>query len=64
MTKNKEKILILKIGQRIRNKQDNTIYEIKTIDDTYVTLMSEDGGKYLFIRAACLTPAEYEPIYN
>jgi len=64
MAKKKEKIIILKIGQRIRNKRNKTTYEIKYVNDISVGLLSEDGINFLLLPVDSITPAEYEPIYN
>jgi hypothetical protein len=60
----KKKILILKRGQKLRNKRDKTIYEIKSIKDNSVALMSENGFKYILISVNSIRLAEYEPVYD
>ena len=60
----KKEIIILKTGQRLRNRRYKTIYEIKRIKKNSVVLLSEDGTGCLLIPMASITPTEYEPIYN
>ena len=64
MVKNEERILILKPGQRIRNKRDKITYEIKYVNDMAVALLTEDGTKLLLVPVDSITPEEYEPVYN
>ncbi len=64
MAKRKSKIIILKTGQRIRNKRDKTVYEIKIVNEDSVALMREDGSEYLLVPPDCISPDEYEPVYN
>ncbi len=64
MEKKKSKIIILKIGMRIKNKRDKTTFEIKYINDKSVGLLSEDGAKFLLVPVDSITPNEYEPVYN
>ncbi len=64
MARGKTKIIILKTGQRIRNKRDKIVYEVKTVNENSVSLMREDGSEYLVVPPDCITPAEYEPVYN
>lgn len=60
----KTKIPFLKRGQRLRNKRDKTIYEIKSIKNNTLALISENGIKYILIRMNSITLAEYEPVYD
>jgi len=60
----KEKILVLKIGQRLRNKRDKTLYEIRSVTPNHVTLISEDGVEYLNVPVESITFTEYEPVYD
>jgi hypothetical protein len=59
-----KKILVLKTGQRLRSKRNKTVYEIKSIKDNSVGLMSEDGTEYILIPVTSITTAEYEPVYD
>jgi hypothetical protein len=59
-----DKIIILKMGQKLRSKLSQTVYEIKSIKDHSVGLISEDGIEYILVPVACITSAEFEPVYN
>jgi hypothetical protein len=59
-----KKILILKRGYKLRNKQDKTIYEIKDIKNNCLSLVSENGIKYMVIRVNSMALAEYEHVYD
>ncbi len=60
----KKKILVLKVGNRLRNKRYKTIYEIKNVDDNSVALVREDGLEYILVPVDSITSAEYEPVYD
>ncbi len=60
----KKEILVLKIGNRVRNKRYKTVYEIKNINDNSVVLMREDGLECILVPVDSITCAQYEPVYD
>jgi len=59
-----KRVLVLKTGQRLRSKRYKTVFEVKSIKDNSVALMSEDGIQCILVAVNSITCAEYEPVYD
>ena len=64
MIKRKKNTIIVRTGQRVRNKQNKTVYEIKAVKDNSIALLSEDGTECLLLPVTSFNPTDYEPVYN
>ena len=59
-----EKPLVVKPGQKFKNKRKNTIYIVKSIRDKTVVLLSENGEASMLIQMDSLISAGFEPLYE
>ena len=60
----KEKILVVKPGQKLKHKRKNTIYMVKSVKDGTVTLISEDGRASMLIQMDDLIGGGFELVYD
>jgi len=59
-----ESILIVKPGQKFRNKRKGTVYIVKSVKDETVLLVSENGEAMMRIHLDSLVSSSFEPIYD
>ena len=60
----KEKVAVVRPGQKFMHKRKNTIYIVRNIKDQNVVLVSEKGDATMRIQLASLASAAFEPIYD
>jgi hypothetical protein len=60
----KEKVSVVKPGQKFIHKRKKTIYIVRNVKDQNVVLVSEKGDATMRIQMGSLESAGFEPIYD
>ena len=59
-----EIILIVKPGQKFRDKRRGTVYTVKSVKDDTILLVSENGEAIMRIHLDTLATSGFEPVYD
>jgi hypothetical protein len=60
----KERVPVVRPGQKFRYKRKKTVYIVKSVKDEAVILISESGESSMRIQMDSLASADFERIYD